>query len=195
MTQYDARIAAPAERQTVLNTLLLAFSADPCVRYMFPKADAYVAGYPRLAAAMGGAALEHGAAYIADEGAAAALWLPPGVGSDRDALNAVIGELAPPERLEVLGAVGEGLAQYHPQTPHWYLAMIGVDPSRQGQGLGSALLKQALRRCDAEGAVAYLESSNPLNTPLYERHGFEVMGLVQPKDFPPLVPMLRPARA
>jgi ribosomal protein S18 acetylase RimI-like enzyme len=65
---------------------------------------------------------------------------------------------------------------------------------RQGRGLGSALLKAGLARCDAEGAAAYLESSNPKNVPLYERHGFEVIGLVQPADFPPLIPMLRPAR-
>jgi hypothetical protein len=27
--------------------------------------------------------------------------------------------------------------------------------------------------------------------PLYERHGFEVLGVIQPRDFPPLIPMLR----
>jgi ribosomal protein S18 acetylase RimI-like enzyme len=194
MAEYDVRVAKESERETVLNTLTLAFATDPCVRYMMPRADAFLAGYPRLAFAMGGAGLAHGSAWLADDGAAAALWLPPGVESDREALNAVIGEFAPGDRLETLGQVGEGLGRYHPQEPHWYLAMIGVDPSRQGLGLGSALLKAALARCDAEHAVAYLESSNLKNVPLYERHGFEVMGLVQPNDFPPLVPMLRPAR-
>jgi ribosomal protein S18 acetylase RimI-like enzyme len=72
--------------------------------------------------------------------------------------------------------------------------MIGVDPVRQGRGLGSALLKHGLGQCDAQGLPAYLESSNPKNVPLYERHGFEVMGLIQPADFPPLYPMLRVAR-
>jgi len=72
--------------------------------------------------------------------------------------------------------------------------MIGVDPVRQGRGLGSALLEAGLARCDAEGAMAYLESSNPKNVPLYERYGFEVLGVIEPEDFPPLTPMLRPAR-
>lgn len=72
--------------------------------------------------------------------------------------------------------------------------MIGADPSRQGQGLGSALLKEGLKRCDADGVIAYLESSNPKNIPLYERYGFEVIGVIQPGDFPPFYPMLRPAR-
>jgi hypothetical protein len=30
--------------------------------------------------------------------------------------------------------------------------------------------------------------------PLYERYGFEVLGFVQPGDFPGIYPMLRPAR-
>jgi ribosomal protein S18 acetylase RimI-like enzyme len=195
MAGYEVRIAEVAERDTVLNTLMLAFSTDPCVRYMFPTPDAYIPGYRRLADALGGAGLAHGAAYLAGDGAAAALWLPPGVQSDGEAAGAVLGEFAPPDRLEVLGQVGEDMRRYHPHEPHWRLPMIGVDPLRQGQGLGSALLKQALKRCDAEGGVAYLESSNPKNVPLYERHGFEVIGVVQPGDFPPLYPMLRAARA
>ena len=99
-----------------------------------------------------------------------------------------------PERLEVPAQVGELMGGFHPAEPHWYLPMIGVDPARQGRGLGSALLKHALALCDAERAPAYLESSNPKNVPLYERHGFEVVGEIKPGDFPGLTPMLRPAR-
>ena len=73
--------------------------------------------------------------------------------------------------------------------------MIGVDPARQGRGLGTRLLDHCLATLvAAEGALAYLESSNPNNTPLYERFGFEVTGQIQPADFPGLTPMLRPAR-
>jgi ribosomal protein S18 acetylase RimI-like enzyme len=72
--------------------------------------------------------------------------------------------------------------------------MLGVDPARQGLGLGSAMLKAGLARVDADHLPAYLESSNPRNVPLYERFGFEVMGVIQPEDFPPLIPMYRAAR-
>ena len=37
----------------------------------------------------------------------------------------------------------------HPDESHWYLPMIGVEPSAQGEGLGAALLRHALARCDA----------------------------------------------
>ena len=63
--------------------------------------------------------------------------------------------------------------------PHWYLPMIGVDPAKQGNGYGSALLKHALERCDGEGKLAYLESSSPKSVPLYQRHGFQLVGTIQ----------------
>jgi GNAT superfamily N-acetyltransferase len=57
--------------------------------------------------------------------------------------------------------------------------MIGVEPHAQGRGLGGALMKHAVERCDADGVLAYLESSNPRNLALYERHGFERVGEIQ----------------
>ena len=190
----DVRKAEVSETEAVLNTLMLAFSTDPCVRFMLARPDAFFAGFRRFATGMGGAALEHGSAWLADDGAAAALWLPPGVTSDRDTMLAVLGEFVEAEKLPTLGEVGETMAQYHPQEPHWYLAMIGVDPAQQGRGYGSAILKESLRRCDEDGVIAYLESSNPQNVPLYERYGFEVMGFVQPGEFPGLYPMIRQPR-
>lgn len=197
MTDIDVQIASPAagpvERDPVMDTLALAFSTDAAMRYMFPTASSFLANFSRLAAAMAGSALAAGTAYAAG-GQAAALWLAPGVEPDSEAIVAVIAPAVAPERLEVLAELGALMAQYHPEEPHWYLSMIGVDPSRQGQGLGAALLKEGLKRCDAEGLPAYLESSSPKNVPLYERHGFEVIGLIKPGDHPGLIPMYRPAR-
>ncbi|MBL8773392.1 MAG: GNAT family N-acetyltransferase [Phenylobacterium sp.] len=187
-------MADASEGEAVLNTLMLAFATDPCLRYVLDTPEALFQGFRRFATGMGGAALELGSAWIAEDGAAAALWLPPGVESDRDAMLAVIGELAREAKLPVLGEVGEAMAAYHPHEPHWYLAMIGVDPARQGRGYGSAILEASLRRCDEDGVMAYLESSNPKNVPLYERHGFEVLGHVAPGDFPGVYPMVRRPR-
>ncbi|MFD0534677.1 GNAT family N-acetyltransferase [Actinomadura luteofluorescens] len=44
----------------------------------------------------------------------------------------------------------------------------------QGNGLGAALLRSRLDRCDTEGLPAYLESSKERNVPYYERFGFRV---------------------
>ncbi len=92
------------------------------------------------------------------------------------------------------------MGRYHPTDPHWYLPLIGVDPSQQGKGYGSALMQHALVPCDRDNKIAYLESSNPSsnheprNIPLYERHGFEILGTIQVGTSPPIFPMLRKPR-
>lgn len=198
MTDYEVCIAEPSDgpvaRDPVMDVLTLAFSSDAAVRYLFPTAAGFLCHFPRMATAMAGSAIAGGTAWTADGGAAAALWLAPGIQGDSGAITALVGEAAPPERLEVLAQLGEEMGRFHPEEPHWYLSMIGVDPSRQGQGLGAALLKAGLARCDADGLPAYLESSSPKNVPLYERHGFEVIGLIKPGDHPGLIPMYRAAR-
>lgn len=56
--------------------------------------------------------------------------------------------------------------------PHWYLGYLGTRRGRQGQGLGTQMLRQVLAAADTDGVPAYLESSGEPNLPLYERSGF-----------------------
>ena len=97
------------------------------------------------------------------------------------------------ERIEFVSQFFDEFSNYHPDDA-WYLAFIGVDPSKQGLGVGSFILKEALKHIDELGERAYLESSNPRNMSLYERHGFESMGKVQIGDSPPAHPMIREPR-
>ena len=83
----------------------------------------------------------------------------------------------------------------HPSEPHYYLAILGVAPEAQGQGLGSKLLAPMLERCDREGVPAYLESSKERNLAFYERHGFRVTGDMRfPLGGPPIWFMWRDPR-
>jgi GNAT superfamily N-acetyltransferase len=83
----------------------------------------------------------------------------------------------------------------HPKEPYFYLALIGVAPGVQGSGLGSFLLADTLARVDAAGVAAYLENSNPKNTPFYNQAGFSVTKRISSrKDAPPLYAMWRPSR-
>jgi ribosomal protein S18 acetylase RimI-like enzyme len=71
--------------------------------------------------------------------------------------------------------------------PHWYLGYLGTRRGRQGQGLGTQLLREVLAGLDADGVPAYLESSNERNLPLYERNGFRVIGELQALGYGPTI--------
>jgi GNAT superfamily N-acetyltransferase len=80
----------------------------------------------------------------------------------------------------------------HPNELHFYLAFLGVEPKLQGKGIGSALLRQVLNRCDRERTPAYLEASTLRNRALYERNGFRVIEeFFLGKGSPPLWRMWR----
>jgi ribosomal protein S18 acetylase RimI-like enzyme len=185
---------AAADRKKAVATVALAFASDPMMRWSFPDPARYLAIAHDFIDAFGGHAVEHGSADEIADFAAVALWLPPGIAPDGDAMGAIIAANMPDDRMEAGGALFEQMNRFHPEEPHWYLPLIGADPVHQGKGYGSALIAHALQRSDREGLPAYLESSNPANVPLYERHGFKVIGEIQSGSSPTLTPMLRPAR-
>ena len=79
-----------------------------------------------------------------------------------------------------------------PDEPHWHLFFLGVDPERQGQGVGSALMRPMLERLDREGTPVYLEASTERSRALYIRHGFVCLDEVRlPGGGPPLWRMWR----
>lgn len=181
------------DQSRLVAAIVLAFSVDPAARWTYTAPENYLKHFPDLVRIFGGPAFECGTAHFVGDVQAAALWLPPGVQPDEDALMAHFQRTVPEQDQDTLFAVFEQMGQYHPDEPHWYLPLIGVDPAQQGKGYGSALLKHALRLCDEDGTPAYLESSNPKNIPLYRRHGFEVLGTIQVASSPPITPMLRHA--
>ncbi len=189
-----ARTVRPEEKSRALDIFTLAFVDDPMLRWIFADGSTYLKHLGAAQMALGGRALAHESAHVLDDFSAASFWLPPGVGIDEEAMGALIESTVPADRQADLAGVAEQMGQYHPQEPHWYLAVLGVDVSRQGRGLGSILMKHALARVDAERMPAYLESSNPRNIPFYERHGFEVIGRIQSGATPVLTPMLRRGR-
>lgn len=186
--------AGMADQSRLVAAVVLAFSTDPAARWTYPAPESYLKHFPDLVRAFGGRAVECGTAHFIGDVQAAALWLPPGVQPDEAALMAHFQRTVPEQDQDTIFAIFEQMGHYHPDEPHWYLPMIGVDPAYQRKGYGSALLAHALRLCDAERTAAYLESSNPENIPLYRRHGFEVMGTIQMGTSSPITPMLRRPR-
>jgi ribosomal protein S18 acetylase RimI-like enzyme len=172
--------------------ITLAFAEDPVSRWAISSPLAYARGMPEFVRGFGGRAFALGTAYGTGD-AGAALWLPPGAGPDEAAVAAALERHAPPRQLPHVFALMEAMGRWHPDEPHWYLPLIGVDPAQRGRGVGAALLGRALEDVDRDGVAAYLESTNPRNLPLYERHGFAILGKIVVEDSPPVFPMLRPA--
>jgi GNAT superfamily N-acetyltransferase len=194
MNAAAVRTMTADDETRAVATIVLAFAADPMTRWTWPDANQYLAAFTRMVRAFGGKAFGHGSAYLVGDGAGAALWLPPGVEPDEEALGEVMQDTLSRERLDEVPAMFEQMAAHHPREPHWYLPLVGVDPAYQGKGYGGGLMRHALERCDSDRAPAYLESSNPRNVPFYQQHGFEPIGTIRVGSSPPLVPMLRRAR-
>jgi ribosomal protein S18 acetylase RimI-like enzyme len=141
------RIGA-ADQDLAVGILVLAFSADPAARWLYRDSQQYLANFPDFIRAFAGAAFEHGSAYCAVGYSGAALWLPPEIHPDEQALAQLIRRTVCERDQADVVTVLEQMDSYHPAEPHWYLPMIGVDPAQQGKGYGSALLAYALARCD-----------------------------------------------
>lgn len=177
----------------LLDCLTLAFAADPAARWIWPDTEQYLETFPRFAKAFGGGALSLGTGFITADGGGVALWFDPEGGPDEDALNAVLDEsIAAPQR-DTAFEVFEQMGAFHPREPHWYLPLIGVEPAKQGQGHGAALMAKALRVCDATRMPAYLEASSLRSVPFYMAQGFEPVGKIAVGACPPIIPMVRPA--
>jgi ribosomal protein S18 acetylase RimI-like enzyme len=194
MPAPNIKTAAGADESAAIAVVVLAFSTDPAARWTWPDPQQYLLHFPSFVKAFGGKAFAHGSACFVDGYAGAALWLPPEVHPDDDLLMSLLKRTGSASAQEDGPAVFEQMGRYHPQEPHWYLPFIGVDPFQQGKGHGSALMQHSLIPCDRDRTLAYLESSNPKNIPLYEKHGFELLGTIQVGTSPPIFPMLRKPR-
>jgi ribosomal protein S18 acetylase RimI-like enzyme len=175
----------------VVAVQVLAFITDPIARWMYPDPHHYLTCFPRFIRTFGGKAFEHHTAYYLEDYRGAALWFPPGVEPDVEPLVDLIYHSVATQDQADLFAVLEQMGNYHPTEPHWYLAILGVEPTQQNKGYGSALIQNILQECDRSQIPAYLESSNPSNIPFYERHGFEIIGTIQAGASPRMFPMIR----
>jgi ribosomal protein S18 acetylase RimI-like enzyme len=195
LLEHRLRTARPAERAEVMAVITAAFETDPAVRALYPSIEAYWRYFPPFADAFGGTAFTDGVVDVSNDGRGAALWFAPGVEADPEPLIAHLEATIEPSRQPAIFAGLELQGVLHPHEPHWYLPFIGVRPKAQGTGLGAALLRQGLARADADRLPAYLEATSRRSVPLYRRHGFEVIGIVEAADYPEIIAMRRPASA
>jgi len=148
----EIQTARLADEARVIAALVLAFSADPANRWMYPSPESYLGHFPEFVRALGGRSFDCGTSYFIGDVQAAALWLPPGIGPDEEALMDLVGRSLAGQQQDALVAMVEQMGRYHPDEPHWYLPWMGVDPAQQRKGYGSALLSHTLRACPGRDA-------------------------------------------
>ena len=178
------RLARREDIPALAATLGAAFAHDPF--YAFLAGDAPERNQRMRDGWVG--LLEHAsdrlsATYTTADRAGVAVWHPPGYDGpgflDSLRLLPSVARLAGGVRRlrEVSRAVAalEERRHHHAPRPHYYLSALGVDPERQGEGIGSALTAPVLRKADDEQLIAYLETASARAVLLYERLGFRVV--------------------
>jgi len=192
------RLASSADANRIAESLALAFEDDPVMALLFPDTSSRGRRLTRFfRTVLLVQHLDQGACFTDADLTAAALWNLPGQWhlTPGRLLRGSLGFVSAfgtnlPVALRALGAVERA----HPHAPHYYLAVLGTRPDRQGTGLGSSVLQPVLERCNHDGLGAYLESSKERNIPFYRRHGFEVTGEIRLPGGPLVWPMWRDPR-
>jgi GNAT superfamily N-acetyltransferase len=200
------RSATRADVKALAAVLGRAFYHDPPLVWAMPNPATRLARITSVfATIIGIQALRHGGVDVACGGAeivGGAIWLPPGrwQPSWRDQIRTLpVHAWALREAPRRSFRWGRAMANAHPREPHWYLEAIGVDPSWQGRGVASLLLRSRLKHCDQDWQPAYLEASRPSGVPMYEHFGFRrTCELNLPEGAPVITAMWRalaPSRA
>lgn len=164
--------------------LARAFRDDPVARYLFPDGPRRARLLPWYLGSAVRYCLPYGEVYAAEDVGGVAAWLPPGKARVSNYWHMFkSGMLSAPlrvgpaafSRLRALREYTEDAHERLAPEKHWYLFVLGVDPARQGRGIGGALTGPVLSRADAGGIPCYLETQYERNLPFYEGQGFEVV--------------------
>jgi ribosomal protein S18 acetylase RimI-like enzyme len=185
------------------DTLVTAFMDDSMVGWVFPDAASRARRLRRLNRVPLEYGLRYGHVRQSGQGRCVAIWVPPGqpMSPWRMVRSGMLGVpartgLSPLARFGGAGGVMDKIHKRHMDGPHWELLLIGVDPDLQGQGRGSALVRDGLALVDSAALPCYLNTNTPANLPFYERLGFRVLEeAVLGKGGPPAWAMRRDAVA
>ncbi len=175
----SVRAAVRGDAPAIGAMLARAFATDPVTSWATPDESRRERTLRNLYTAI---VRHEGIPFLAEDDPAdgplgAAVWVSPGwrAANWHSVPFALSAGRALGRDIPRMTVMGRAVARARPRTPHWYLQLLGVDPTRQGQGVGSALVRDRLAAIDEERLPAYLETTAE-NLAFYGRLGFGVTG-------------------
>lgn len=179
------REATTADIDAGVDVLTQAFENYPMTRTVLDP-DGYLrrlSAYNRIFLADIG--IPHGRVWVTADVSAVAIWSTPATPREtfaqrKDAFDELAGSRAP-----LVAEYEQAMGLFRPSTPVWFLAILGVNPTHQRQGLARAVLTESLAAVDRDHSAAFLETQDPVNVAFYESLGFTVSAEMQlPHDGP-----------
>ena len=176
--------ATPSDIEQAIGCLATAFAADPITGFLLQAGPNYRERLTRFFSLLMRARIALGMPVLVARGNAgvqgAAMGnatAPPPWPSDLEEEWDHLARAIP--GFKDRAALYDGIAESSkPPVPHYYLGVIGMDPSVSGRGIGTQLLTSFcdLSASDRLSSGVYLETANPSNVRFYERAGFAVTG-------------------
>lgn len=177
---------APLARDQITeaaSVLAGSFLDDPNHRHLFPEEKTRARILPHEFSAVCRALVDSGHIYAASQNGTIggiAIWVPPdefpfSLRRQVRTLPYILRILTiSPRSIKRVMQLATSIEESHPEQPYWYLLAVGVEPSMQGQGIGTRLLKPILERADEAGERCFLETASKQNVAWYRGLGFEI---------------------
>lgn len=193
-TGLTVRRATGDDRSALVDTLTAVFHDDPVFTWWVPDPQRR----PQILRSFFEVVVDvnqpHDELYVTEPNpVSAAIWVPPGCQPSGEAAEQMVGWMidAAAETADRLVAALELMDQVHAHDSHAYLFFLATLPRWRSRGIGSAVMREVLDRCDRDGTPAYLEATSLDSQRLYLRHGFEVTGEIRLPGGPSMWPMWR----
>jgi len=166
--------------------LARAFLNDPLCVYTQPDREARVNQFTWLFAQLAQEGAARGSVYAntcTDRPDGVAVWVPPQAGEPKaevlgwSEMDQMVQRFEPEPYRRFTEAFRHFEHVHHRCSagPHWYLALLGVSPECQRQGIGGKLLAPVLQLADREGLLCYLETFVSDKILFYQHRGFQVV--------------------
>jgi GNAT superfamily N-acetyltransferase len=182
----DVRLAEQRDVPRIAATLTVALADSRWTRWALPD-DGRMQRLTRLHELDAGhRGVATRSAWVTDDVAAVAVWVPPAdtASLPADVAAALARELPylAADRWTAVRETAALIESARPAEPHWWLAHLGVRPSSRRRGLAAAVLAPVIVRCDAEGTLAAAAVYSWANVRFLRGFGFAVTAELRTSD-------------